>query len=203
MPLLSVNGKTGHLNLQICTNNDIYITNDGDTNHTLERGCLVAGFFRGRWNAEMTKDVELNMKFELAASDDLVVYNGREIRVGTLVNQRRLTAQADEARVCYHELIDKPTPLDRSGFTLSTTQTVYFTLGPLKIKTEEGSCDVGPRLTQGQVGSALPPSAWQTKHTAIRWVVKWVGHKGLQPSRPQVHWACNKCVVEAGKALLL
>ena len=139
------------------------------------------------------------MKFELADSNSLVVYNARMCRVGALVNEKRLTVDADETRVCYHALEESPTDEDHTAFKLSVTQAVYYRLADVIVKEEDGT----KAPTQNNVGAMLPPTAWDTKDTAVCWVVQWRRRKGLQPARPQVCWTASDIDVLPGKALQL
>ena len=160
---------------------------------------MVAGFPKGKWASSAASDAAKGFKFNLDNSTDKVVYNARVVTVGSLVNQRRLTADADEARVCYHDIVEAPTADGRAAFKLKSTQEVYYNLMDINVAKEEG----GPQFNQHQVGSSLPTTAWESKFTSVLWVVKWVKKKGIQPTRPQVCWVHEDTVIEPGKALLL
>ena len=56
VPLLSVNGKKGKLALCICASEEIYIVNDGAVAHTSPHGAMIAGFYKGKWVADITGD---------------------------------------------------------------------------------------------------------------------------------------------------
>ena len=68
------------------------------------------------------------------------------------MQEKRLTAQADESRVCYHSLVESPTTADRTAFTLKTAQDVYYVLMDIMAKREDKA-----QFSQAQVGSAIPP----------------------------------------------
>ncbi len=55
----------------------------------------------------------------------MVVYSARLTPIGTLVNQRRLTAEADDPHACYRDIVETPTAADRAAFKLKSTQDVY------------------------------------------------------------------------------
>ena len=200
VPITSINGKTGKLYLRVCVNNDLYIVNKGTEVSKVQTGCMLAGFTKGKWVGEPSEDKpEKSMKFELADCNDLVVYNARMCRVGALVNEKRLTESADEMRVCYHSLVESPTEEDHTAFKLNVSQAVYYRLADVNVKEEGGK--KGP--TQTNVGSILPPTAWETKNTCICWVMQWRKRKGLQPARPQVCWKASDINILPGKALQL
>ena len=126
-----------------------------------------------------------------------MIFNARLATVGALLNQKRLTADADEARVCFHDLVETPTSADRAAFKLMPTQTVYDNLMDMHVVNNEGQAEIDQR----QAGSSIPPAAWESKYTRILWALKWVKKKGLQPTRPQVCWCHDDITIEPGKAV--
>ena len=74
------------VHLICCANQNKYITNDNEKVASLMWGCSVAGFHRSKWTADTPDDLAKALKFELTNSDSKVVYNGRVVRVGDVVN---------------------------------------------------------------------------------------------------------------------
>ena len=100
--------------------------NEGEKAHDICFGSTVAGFYKGKWVSEVPEqDDGQVLQLELQASQDLVIYNGRAVPIGDIIQQKRLTVQADEARVCYHEITDTPSQSDTKAFTLKKVQEVF------------------------------------------------------------------------------
>ena len=94
------------------------------------------------------------------------MYIGSIVRVGELVNQRRLTANADEARVCYHELKDAPTAGDPTGFTLTPKHEVHFVMADVPIKAEPGQATTTTTTATTTTTTTTTTTKQQTKTAA-------------------------------------
>ena len=124
--------------------------------------------------------------------------------MGTLVAAKRLTAEADISKVCYHDIVDSPSPSDKLAFFLRTTQDVYYALNDVTVKREAQSLDRrAAESTQSTAASLLPPEQWNTEFTKLHWIVKWMAKKGLQPTRPQITWTFDTTTIPVGQALQL
>ena len=116
------------------------------------------------------------------------------------MSKRRLTSEADEARCCYHELIDNPSENDEAGFDLRQTQAIFYVVSDVPVRREGTAL---PKATQATAGSLIPPEHWNTTFMKILWLMKWIPKRGLQPLRPQVTWTGPETAIRASKALRL
>ena len=138
-------------------------------------------------------------------SSGSVIFNSRLTTLGALVSAKRLTAEIDVARCCYHELVDDPKDDDKSAFYLRPTQELFYVLTEVPVKREHsrGACGAAANATQAHAGSLIPPEHWNTEFTKLHWIVKWQSKKGLQPVRPQITWTGPDTAIPASKALQL
>ena len=208
LPLLMVNGKSkdSNLILRIRANSTLYLVNAGqvdtsDKDATITQGSLLVGLGKGKWQTTITVDAK-DIKYELKESTDHVIFHGNITTVGTLVTAKRLTTEADISRVCYHDIVDKPTPSDKAAFYLRHTQDVFYSLSDVQVKRESGNASK-PEATQSSAASLVPPEAWITEFTSMHWIVKWMAKKGLQPTRPQITWTAATTTIPDGKVLQL
>ena len=126
--------------------------------------------------------------------------------LGTLVSQKRLTAEADLARCCYHEIVDDPKDDDASAFYLRSTQEIFYVVTDVPVKNEDKRSPPKENMhlaSQAHAGSLISPEHWNTDFTKLHWIVKWQPKKGLQPVRPQITWTGLDAAIPPSKALLL
>ena len=198
--------KVIELILKICANHQLYIVNSQASDVEMPQGSIVVGFGKGKWATDCEGDAKHEMRYTLQSSADNVIFNANLTTLGALLNQKRLTDEADNARCCYHELIEDPKDDDKSAFYLRSTQDISYVLSDVPVKAEaNGKSGSATKAiaTQATAGSLIPPEQWNTKFTAVHWIVKWLPKKGLQPVRPQVTWVAPNTKIPAGKALLL
>ena len=104
-----------------------------DKDATITHGSLLVGFGKGKWQTTSAGDTK-DIKYELTSSSDAVIFNGNVTTLGTLVAMKRLTTDADISRVCYHEIVNNPSPGGKSAFYLRTAQDVYYALNDVPVK---------------------------------------------------------------------
>ena len=198
--------KVAELILKICANHQLCIVNSQASDVEMAQGSIVAGFGKCKWATDCEGDAKHEMRYTLQSSADSVIFNANLTTLGALLNQKRLTDEADNARCCYHELIEDPKNDDNSAFYLRSTQDISYVLSdvPVKAKANGKSGSATKAIaTQATAGSLIPPEQWNTKFTAVHWIVKWLPKKGLQPVRPRVTWVAPSTRIPAGKALRL
>ena len=110
--------------------------NEGDAEGEIPYGAMVAGFHKGKWKDEVCDDGEA-IQFTLENSLDVVWYNNKVVTLGQAIASKRLTMQADEAKIAYHEMRSEPTDGDPTAFRLDKKQDVYFALQPMKVQVKE------------------------------------------------------------------
>ena len=192
--------------LKICANHALYLVNtaaadsDKDGVATITHGSMLVGYNKGKWQHNCSGDTK-EIRYTLQNSSDSVIFNGHLTSLGTLVSAKRLTAEADVARCCYHELVEDPKDDDKSAFYLRSTQEIFYVVTDVPVKRE--GANTAASATQAHAGSLIPPEQWNTDFTKLHWIVKWQSKKGLQPVRPQITWTGPDTAIPASKALQL
>ena len=191
------------LTLKICANSTLYLVNmaaDSDKDATIAHGSILVGYGKGKWQQNGTCDAK-ELKYELQNSSQAVIFNSNLTTVGTLVCAKRLTAEADVARCCYHDMIESPSEDDKCAFNLRSTQEIFYVVNDVTVKRESNGA--APKAIQANAGSLIPPEQWDTEFTTMHWIVKWQSKKGLQPVRPQITWTGPSTAIPVGQALQL
>jgi hypothetical protein len=173
---------------------------DKDNTVTITHGSILVGYNKGKWQTNCSGDAKA-IRYTLQNSSDDVIYNGHMTTLGTLVSQKRLTAEADLARCCYHEIVDDPKDEDASAFYLRSTQEIFYVVTDVPVKKEAKLQPL--HAIQAHAGSLIPSEQWDTDFTKLHWIVKWQSKKGLQPVRPQITWTGPDIAIPASKALQL
>lgn len=192
--------------LVIAPGQRIFIHNKGPQEVSIAEGCMLVGFYRGKWwqRKEQEPTAE-DVLFHVRDGDDKVVCNNAFKPIKEVVAQKRKQSPV-EAAVSYHNLKDAPRPNDPGFFTLDLKHHMYFKVSdlPVQVKEEQGvpSAAVAKVIQQSHAASALPVACWETAISTVAWVVKWVPGKGLQPVRPIVV-ATQAVKVPANKAIEL
>ena len=195
-----------HLVLKICANHALYLVNtaaadsDKDGVVTITHGSMLVGYNKGKWQQNCSGDAK-EIRYTLQNSFDSVIFNGHLTTLGTLVSAKRLTAEADVARCCYHELVDDPKDDDKSAFYLRSTQEIFYVVTDVPVKRK--GAPTAASAIQAHAGPLIPPEQWDTDFTKLHWIVKWQSKKGLQPVRPQITWTAPDTAIPASKALKL
>ena len=70
------------------------------------------------------------------SSSDVVIYNGHITTIGTLVSAKRLSAEADVSRVCYHEMVEHLVYNYKSAFYLRSTREIYYSVNEVPVRRE-------------------------------------------------------------------
>ena len=201
--------------LRICAQNKLYLVHvrpdlpDSDTNEkdaTIKHGTLLVGYGKGSWSkgsAESSVDGSSHARIQYVVenSSNEVVVNANVTTLGQLIAQKRLTDEADQARICYHEIVAAPDEKDKCAFTLRCVKETYYIVEPTPVKLE-GKKEP-PKAIQANAASLLPHEQWNTDFTTLHWVLKWQSKKGLQPVRPQITWTGPDTSIPIGKALEL
>ena len=194
------------LALRVCSNSTLYLVNmaaDSDKDAkdaTIAHGSILVGYGKGKWQQNGTCDAK-ELKYELHNSSQAVIFNSNLTTVGTLVCAKRLTAEADVARCCYHEMIESPCEDDKCAFNLRSNQEIFYVVSDVAVKRESNGA--APQAIQANAASLLPPEQWNTDFTTLHWVVRWQNNKGLQPVRPQITWTGPSTAIPVGQALQL
>ena len=203
IPLAATKSKqTKPLVLKICVNNVLYIVNNDDKDVTIHNGDLLVGYGKGQWvqSPSTPKDESKAIVYTLNSSSDNVVYNARVSTLFGIINDKRLTSDADTVKVMYYDMVDKPSGDGSCGtFDLRPIRTLFYCLDPVDVKKENNA----PLVEQSVAGSLLSTEHWLTRFTRLHWIVRWFKSKGLQPIRPQITWTHADTCVPAGKALQL
>ena len=125
--------------LKVCADNQLYLVNncadvpagttpksDGTTNAiTICHGTILVGYGKGRWVDKSTDEAK-DIRYQMQSSTDKIIYNTKQTTLGALVGQKRLTDEADIARVCYHDLVDDPKEGDKCAFYLKVKMRSTF-----------------------------------------------------------------------------
>ena len=159
--------------LQIRTGHTIYIVNNGTQEWVSPPHFNVTGFGKGSF--KIVKDdasVGTGMIFNLASSEDLVVFNGAILTVGKVLNDQK--ASKPDASICYHSIkLDDTNP---KIFTLKFVhRVVFFAIAP------DGKND-NNISNMGQKESA---KVWNSGCLQVLWAVRWAA-KGLMPIKPMI-----------------
>ena len=194
------------LQIVVTVGNGCYLLNKSGDAQSVKGGAVIAGFYKGKFEChkEMPEGAAI-VPFQLKGSEDLVVFNGKQVKLLEVIKQKRLS-NPNDAHIGFHEMQDEPTATSPAAFRLSLKPKVFlaFHATPFPVKNEgaEGQPVVIPSV---HLAGALPAKMWdQCRYASMTWAVKFppVGSKGLQPIRPMV--CADDClVVPAGKALKL
>ena len=104
----------------------IFICNDSKTQDVeLQRGTQIAGFYRGSFVLQKADDKEsaarpADCHFELEDSSSLVLLEGKLVKLGEVVAQKRAISPLAVA-ICYHSMKEAPVPDDTTRFALTLT----------------------------------------------------------------------------------
>ena len=201
-----MNSGSSDLVLKICSNGALYIANTAaadnkdSLNTRMNANSILVGFTKGKWQKHTSGDSK-EIRYILQDSSEAVVFNGQVVTVGALVSAKHLTAEADAARVCYHEIVQDPKEDDKSAFYLRPAEEIHYVAQDVPIK-REGPADKANAI-QAHAAALIPPEQWNTPFTKLHWLVKWAPKKGLQPIRPQITWVGPDTEIPAGKAVKL
>ena len=182
-----------------------YITPHPSSTLKLEGGTVLCGFQKGDWFKESQYTAENPQNpavdeyslYELTNASSVTVAGGsRWAAQTTTIGVQVLEAQKNNAaaKVLYHNMLQKPTPVDPNNFDLEVSHKMYWQVKPTTVpKGEPGSAG---GLRPGKVGhenagGLLPARAWQSANTKLAFVVRYNKQRhGLVPIRPHVS-LCN------------
>ena len=89
------------------------------------------------------------------------------VTVGALVSAKHLTAEADAARVCYHEIVQDPKDNDKSAFYLRPAEEIHYVVQDVPVKRDsEGPADKATAI-QAHAAALIPPEQWNTPFTKL------------------------------------
>ena len=128
----------------------------------------MAGEDQGKWQKHASGDSK-ELIYILQDSSEAVVFNGQMVTVGALVSAKHLTAEADAARVCYHEIVQDPKDNDKSAFYLRPAEEIHYVVQDVPIK-REGPADKASAI-QAHATAPIPPEQWNTPFTKLHWLV--------------------------------
>ena len=136
-----MNSGSSNLVLKICSNGALYMVNtaaadDKDSLNTkMHANSILVGYSKGKWQKHASGDNK-EIRYILQDSSEAVVFNGQVVTVGALVSAKHLTAEADAARVCYHEIVQDPKDDDKSAFYLRPAEEIHYVVQDVPVKVE-------------------------------------------------------------------
>ena len=144
----------------------------------------MAGYFKGQFKQFKDEPSEQDLVFDLSDAHTEVVFGNKVLTLKDVMEEKRKVSPLT-ALVCYHDLVDAPTPEDSKFFRLTKKYSIAFVPEATPPPKEEASEDEKKTLPWSSLAGMLSPQQWRTNFTTILWQVKWVA-KGLQPMRPVV-----------------
>ena len=142
--------------LKIMVGNEVYLVNLTKEKVKVNRGTVVAEFYKGKW-AEQATDGKQSVIFELSSAEDVVKVGTQLETLNVLITSKQKT-KYDEACVRYHSMTAAPLPGNATHLTLTSTQAYHFVLDPLPVKTEGQKT----KVELCHIASAVPVSVWQS-----------------------------------------
>ena len=208
-PSGAAKNKGNALKMVITIGKRIFIASEASASEiTLPAGATVAGYYKGKFLLQGDRKAEAD-GLQLRASDclcqlhdsnSLVVFEGKVATVGQVVAQKRALTPLSVV-ICYHDLVEQPTPEDAKHFVLQVKNQVLFR--PENAPAPEDKKSAGGCVTVAltSLAGCVETSCWETSRTHLLWAVKWSA-RGLQPVRPMIVLAASTTVT-AGQAVEL
>lgn len=183
----------------------IFVVNDSTADLVLPAGSTLAGYYKGKFVSFKGKNpgdekLPADVCFQLQDSSSLILYDGKMLSVGNVVAQKKAVTPLS-AKICYHEMIDKPTAADAKFFIMTLSNPIAFRCENAPTSEDKKDKDGCYTVPQSSMAGCLEAHEWETKHTSIAWIMKWQA-RGLQPVRPVVMMT-QKLAVKAGQAVEL
>ena len=115
--------------------------------------------------------------FEFHSSNDLVVFNGVVMPIGTVYLEK--AKNEAKVKIAYHD-VGTQDPHDPSQFPITMTHKVGFAFN------YDAEDKAGDDNKATMMAAKCEPSMWNTKVTRVLWQVRWTP-KGLTPIKPSVY----------------
>ena len=209
LPSGAAKNKGNALKMVITIGKRIFIANEASASEiTLPAGATVAGYYKGKFLLQGDRKAEadgLQLRasdclYQLHDSNSLVVFEGKVATVGQVVAQKRALTPLSVV-ICYHDLVEQPTPEDAKHFVLQVKNQVLFRPENAPAAEDKKSADGCVTVALTSLAGCLETSCWETSRTHLLWAVKWSA-RGLQPVRPMIVLAASTTVT-AGQAVEL
>ena len=118
--------------LSIRVGNELFIVSKSENSTaSWHAGWAIAGFGKGDWKSKprvngetAAHDPNKELLFRFDSADDKVVLAGEYKTLRDIIEEKRQTSPTPT--ICYHNIIDAPTPEDPGAFKLDRQQDIFF-----------------------------------------------------------------------------
>ncbi|CAJ1407180.1 unnamed protein product [Effrenium voratum] len=181
LPSGAAKNKGNALKMVITIGKRIFIANEASASEiTLPAGATVAGYYKGKFLLQGDRKAEadgLQLRasdclYQLHDSNSLVVFEGKVATVGQVVAQKRALTPLSVV-ICYHDLVEQPTPEDAKHFVLQVKNQALFRPENAPAPEDKKSADGCVTVALTSLAGCLETSCWETSRTHLLWAVKW------------------------------